>query len=134
MPRLYVRFQAARPDRWGQFPGVFALVDGLSAAGRLTVAQERFRRVGNEWLTTHLVNPYALHRHADSRRLHPRARAWFASTAEDAIDRVGGYLDILDAHGVAWARLDTDAPGVIVYDDPRQVVAVPDGAATTDRR
>ncbi|MFF0358943.1 MULTISPECIES: hypothetical protein [unclassified Nocardia] len=134
MPRLYVRFQTAHPDRWGRFPGVFALVDGLSAAGRLTVAQERFRRVGNEWLTTHLVNPYAPHRQSDGRRLHPRASAWFTSTAADAIDRVGGYLDILDEHGIAWARLDTDTPGVIVYDDPRQVLAVPDGSNAADRR
>jgi hypothetical protein len=38
------------------------------------------------------------------------------------IARVNGYLEILDAHGIEWSRLSSDAPGRIIYDDPYQVV------------
>lgn len=34
------------------------------------------------------------------------------------------HLAILDAHGVGWVRLDSDAPGEILYEDSNQVVAV----------
>jgi len=35
------------------------------------------------------------------------------------------YLAILDAHGIAWERLDTHDAGRVVYEDDLQVVAVP---------
>jgi hypothetical protein len=38
------------------------------------------------------------------------------------IARVNGYLEILDAHGIEWSRLSSDAPGRIIYDDHYQVV------------
>lgn len=123
--RLYVRFQAAQPNRHGRFPGVFALVNGLSSEGRLTVEQERFRRSGNDWFTDHLVNPYEVDRRVYDRDRHPGAVAWFKSTALSMIDRVSGYLDILDSHGITWERLDSDTPGIILYEDPQQIVALP---------
>ncbi|WP_218001183.1 hypothetical protein [Nocardia thailandica] len=126
--RLYVRFQAAVPDRHGRFPGVFALVDGLSAAGLLTETQERFRRTGNAWFREHLVNPYEIDRRVYDRDRHPGAAAWFKSGALPVLDRVGGFLRILDRHEIAWERLDTDDPGTILYDDPQQIVALPQRA------
>ncbi|WP_336086784.1 hypothetical protein [Nocardia sp. SSK8] len=125
MPRLYVRFQAVEPNRHGLFPGVFALVNGLSSEGRLSVEQERFRRSGNDWFTDHLVNPYEADRRVYDRERHPGAAAWFRSTALPMIDRVSGYLDILDRHGIGWERLDSNDPGIILYEDPQQIVALP---------
>jgi hypothetical protein len=55
----------------------------------------------------------------------PGAAAWFRHTSPHLIVRVSGYLDILDAHGVPWERLDSDDPGLIVYEDADQVVVVP---------
>ncbi|MGS2810243.1 hypothetical protein [Nocardia sp. MW-W600-9] len=75
------------------------------------------------------MNPYEPHLRADGRRRHPGASAWFTRSALPTIDRIGGYLDILDVHGVEWKRLDTDTPGVI----PQQVVAVPNGATAPVR-
>ncbi|MFE3546257.1 hypothetical protein ACFXK0_25125 [Nocardia sp. NPDC059177] len=132
--RLYVRFQAAEPNRHGHFPGVFALVNGLSSEGRLSVEQERFRRSGNDWFTDHLVNPYEVDRQVYDRDRHPAAAAWFKTTALPMIDRVSGYLDILDMHGIGWERLDSDTPGVILYEDPQQVVAVPTVIAAVGSR
>ncbi|MFF2088048.1 hypothetical protein ACFVVM_30065 [Nocardia sp. NPDC058176] len=132
--RLYVRFQGVEPNRHGRIPGVFALVNGLAEAGRLTHVQERFRRSGNDWFAAHLVDPGAVDPRVYDRERHPGAVAWFKSTALPMIDRVSGYLAILDAHGITWERLDSDAPGVIVYDDPQQVVAVPGMAMAVGSR
>ncbi|MFD9705067.1 hypothetical protein [Lentzea sp. NPDC059081] len=55
----------------------------------------------------------------------PGAAAWFRCTSPHLIDRVSGYLAVLDAHGVPWVRLDRDDPGLIVYADAEQVVVVP---------
>lgn len=123
----YVRFQAAHPTRRGHHPGVFALVNGLHSDGRLTPRQARYRHDGNEWFTAHLANPHAEGAPLYDPRIEPRARAWFKSSASAMIDRVGGYLSILDEHGIAWLRLDSDRPGLIVYDDVHQVIARPGG-------
>ncbi|MFD4460830.1 hypothetical protein [Nocardia sp. NPDC058480] len=61
------------------------------------------------------------------RELYPGAASWFKSSAVSMIERVEGYLAILDAHGVGWERLDSAAPGDIIYDDAEQVVVVPFG-------
>lgn len=65
-------------------------------------------------------------------RCRRKAGAWFKSTALPTIDRVGGYLDILDTHGIAWERLDSDIPGIILYEDPQQIVALAQGNAAVD--
>ncbi|MFD8102411.1 hypothetical protein ACFV24_23020 [Nocardia fluminea] len=123
----YVRFQAARPDRHGRHPGVFGLVNGLWAAGHLSAGEVRFRRQGNDWFSENLTNPSDIDPEVYDRARHPGAASWFKTSAVSMIERVDGYLAILDAHGVEWVRLDSAAPGEIVYDDAEQVVVVPFG-------
>lgn len=41
------------------------------------------------------------------------------------IMRVAGYLEILDHHGIGWTCLCSGNPGMIIYEDPYQVVAKP---------
>ncbi|MFD3464482.1 hypothetical protein ACFWVM_32610 [Nocardia fluminea] len=121
----YVRFQAARPDRHGWHPGVFGLVNGLWAAGHLSTGEVRFRREGNDWFSENLTNPSDIDPEVYDRARYPSAASWFKTSAVSMIERVEGYLAILDAHGVEWVRLDSAAPGEIVYDDAEQVVVVP---------
>lgn len=118
----YVRFEAALPNRQGRFPGVFGLVNGLGKDGRLSAEQESFRRAGNDWYDANFTNPSDVDPEV---YLRPGARAWFKVTSPHLIDRVTGYLAILDAHAVAWRRLESDDPGLIVYEDADQVVVVP---------
>ncbi|WP_434452136.1 hypothetical protein [Lentzea sp. E54] len=118
----YVRFQAALPDRQGRFLGVFALVNMLSRRDQLTPAQHLFRRLNNDWYDANYTNPSTVDPTVYAR---PEAVAWFRLSSRDLISRVAGYLDVLDAHGVPWARLDSDDPGRIVYEDADQVVVVP---------
>jgi hypothetical protein len=118
----YVRFQAALPNRRGRFVGVFGLVNGLAFEGRLTPEQQVFRRMSNDWYDANFTNPSTVD--PDVYR-QPGAVAWFKASAVHLIDRVPGYLLVLDAHGVPWRRLESDDPGRVIYEDADQVVVVP---------
>lgn len=60
-----------------------------------------------------------------ARREQLTPAAWFKTTSVHLIERVPGYLAILDSHGVRWRRLESDDPGRVVYEDGDQVVVVP---------
>ena len=124
----YVRYQAVQPGRSGRRAGVFGLVNGLYKRGELTAAQAAARRSGNDWYEANLTDPGKAAPEVYDKALHPRAAAWFKESAEEMLGRVGGYLEILDAHGVAWELLRTAEPGRILYEDAHQVVAEPLGA------
>lgn len=130
----FVRFQSTVPNRHGHYPGVFALVNGLSWAGRLTVQQEEFRRHGNGWYHDNLTDPGQVDPAVFDRTRHPGAMSWFKSTATHLIDNVQGYLAILDAHQIGWVRLCSDDPGEIIYADPHQVIARPNTGIFSHRR
>ncbi|GGU19287.1 hypothetical protein [Lentzea flava] len=121
----YVRFQAAQPNARGAFAGVFGLFNGLARSGRLTEEQESFRRVNNAWFNEAYTDPSTVDPTVYDRTINPGATAWFKSGATHLVDRVSGYLEILDAHGVAWQKLESDDPGRIIYEDGDQVVVVP---------
>ncbi|SER34983.1 hypothetical protein [Lentzea albida] len=118
----FVRFQAALPDRQGRFLGVFSLVNGLARRERLTPEQHLFRRLNNDWYDANYTDPSTVDPSVYRR---PDAVAWFRPTSTHLLSRVTGYLDLLDAHGVPWVRLESDDPGRVVYEDADQVVVVP---------
>lgn len=126
-----VRYQAALPDRQGRLLGIFALVNGLARKGALTPAQHLFRRLGNDWYDANYTDPTTVDPSVYRR---PRAVAWFKVEATHLLDRVPGYLALLDAHGVRWERLESDDPGRIVYEDADQVVVVPHASTAFDRQ
>lgn len=121
----FLRYQAATPNRHGRYPGVFALVNGLSRENRLTPDEEEFRHRENAWYNANLADPGQIDPSIYDRTRHPGAAAWFKSSATHLIAPVAGYLAILDAHQVGWVCLRSDAPGAIIYDDPHQIVAIP---------
>lgn len=134
----YIRFRSKYPNRHGHHVGIFGLVNVLGRNGMLTPEEELFRRENNDWYDAAYPDPYRdgyLVPAAD-----PRAFSWFRPTSTALIERVRGYLAILDAHNVAWEEVRTTDPGTIVYSDEYQVVAVPtvnpppDRAAWRERR
>jgi hypothetical protein len=119
----YVRFQSPDPNPRGNFPGVFALVNGLAAQGKLTPEQERFRRTTNDWYDAAYPDPAATDPSIYDHEANPGTAAWFKTAALPLIGRVEGYLEILADHGVACVRLEsTDPPGRILYEDDHQIV------------
>ncbi|WP_394360254.1 hypothetical protein [Amycolatopsis sp. SB7-3] len=120
----FVRFQSPTRDERGNFTGVFGLVNRLARAGRLTGEQEAFRRMNNDWYDANFTNPA----HADpsvyDAEVNPGAAAWFKATARVFIDRVDGYLSILDTHDVPCETVWSANPGQVVYEDEHQIVVV----------
>jgi hypothetical protein len=121
----FVRFQGTSANARGHFPGVFALANGLGRAGVLSEEEHRFWRSGNDWYDANFTNPSTVDPTVFDRELHPGATSWFRTTAGEVLDRVNGYLEILAAHGVSCERVESSAPGRIIYEDGEQVVVVP---------
>ncbi len=122
---VYVRFQATVPNRHGRYPGVFGLVNGLAAEGRLTEEQAEFRRACNNWYHATVTDPSTVDPSVYDRERNPGAAAWFKTTATEPVARVAGYLDILAAHGIGCEELRSADPGRVIYEDEHQVVVVP---------
>ncbi|QNE37451.1 hypothetical protein F1C12_00415 [Leifsonia shinshuensis] len=119
----YVRFRATTVNRRGIRPGVFALVNGLARDGRLSPVDRRFWRSANDWFAARVIDPASVD--PGIFIAHPLSVSWFDAGAEDLLDRIPGYLRILDRHGIGWERRVTRDPGVVVYSDPDQVLATP---------
>ncbi len=126
-PVAYVRFQGTVPRARGNFPGVFGLVNSLARDGKLTAEQERFRRTNNDWYDAAYTDPSTVDPTVYDERVNPGAAAWFKPTAVELIARVGGYLEILAAHGVEYRLVRSTDPGRVVYEDAHQIVVVPHG-------
>ncbi|MFI6600600.1 hypothetical protein ACIBHX_30515 [Nonomuraea sp. NPDC050536] len=122
---VYVRFQSSVPDKRGNYPGVFSLVNKLAFKLMLSPAEERFRLENNAWYDANFADPAMVDPAVYNRDLNPGAAAWFKPSARHLIDRVTGYLEILDAHHISCVRLESRDPGRVIYEDPDQVVVVP---------
>lgn len=119
---MFVRFQSAVPNRHGQFPGVFAMANGLHTSGRLSVADAAWWRRNNDRANASYTDPSTV---SPDCYADPGARSWFKVTAIDLLALTGEYVALLDRYGVPWVELRTDAPGYLTYEDDVQIVAVP---------
>lgn len=55
--------------------------------------------------------------------MHPTAVAWFKTSAHRYLAPIPDYLRILEAHATSFEMVTTARPGVILYEDPFQVIA-----------
>ena len=129
----YVRFQGKGLTRTGDHAGIFGLVNVMGRNGMLTPGEEKFWRENNTWYSAACPDPGQIDPGVFDRAVNPHAAAWFKATASHLIERIPGYLAILDAHHIAWEQLRTSDPGVIIYADDCQVVAIPHPAPQHDR-
>lgn len=118
----YLRYQSTHPSPSGRFPGVFAIVNGLAFSGSLSENEQHWWQISNKWFEMHLTNPAKMDRWVFARSIRPYTSSWFRSSAVEFVQRTGGYLDILEQHGVDWVELQSTDPGPIVYSDEFQVV------------
>lgn len=125
-PTRYVRWQSpTRHPRRDIHVGVFALVNGLRAAGALTPAEEAMCIEGHAWYNAAYPDPSKVHPEVYDRAVNECAAAWFKTTSSHLLDRLPPYLALLDAHFVTYEVLHSDDPGRIIYEDPDQIVVVP---------
>jgi hypothetical protein len=128
----FVRFQSPVPSARGTHVGVFALVNGLGRRGVLSGADELSWREHNRWFEAAYVDPSTVDASVYDRQTNPLATAWFTSdAAADLVRATAEHCTILDRHGVAWERVESDDPGRVVYEDRHQVVVVPHGPGGT---
>ena len=118
----FVRFRSPTLNGRGARVGVFALANGLRADGRLTAQDEAWLAENNAWYTAAYAEPTP---EIFDRTEHPVTECWFRASATHLLDRVGGYLELLDRYGEPWERVETDDPGAVIYEDPVQVVVAP---------
>lgn len=128
---LFVRFRSATANARGVRVGVFALANGLARAGRLNVDEYGLWRRSNDWFEAAYAEPTRADPAVYDRAVHPGAVAWFKLSAVELIDRTALYTELLDAHQVAWERVETADPGRIVHEDDVHVIAVPWREGTT---
>lgn len=122
---MFVRYQASCADERGLRPGVFRLAALLGRDGHLSPKEAEFVTEHNGWYDTAYPTPG---QDIYDPEHHPEAVAWFKiESCTHLIDRLLGYLGILDAHGVGWERVETHDPGRVIYEDDYQVVVVAGG-------
>lgn len=129
----YVRFQSPVPDRLGRRIGIFGLVNMLGKRGLLSAEEERFRRTTNAWYDATYVDPMSVDPTVYDPDINPRATTWFVPTAKHLMDPIPGYLAILAAHNLPCERYTSADPGRIIYEDPHQVVVIPNDNETPDQ-
>lgn len=122
---LYVRFESAVANRHGTFVGVFALANGLAASGRVSPDDWLWWRSNNDWLNAAYPDPAAADPTIFDVAINPSAASWFKTSAGHLLDRVPGYLELLDRYQIAWVRKESDQRGRILYEDDVQVVVAP---------
>lgn len=121
----FIRYQSPVPNHRGVHLGIFALANGLGHGGELSAAQHAIWRAGNDWYDAAYPNPSDSQPEIYDRGLNPGAVAWFKDSAQHLLERVEPYLSLLDAHQIGWEKLESDAPGIIIYEDDVQVIATP---------
>jgi hypothetical protein len=122
---LFFRYEADESDDQGRHVGVFGLVNGLGRSGVLSLADHAWWRANNAWFDAAYRNPGASDPTIFDVQIHPRTSCWFKASAGHLLERVPGYLALLDRYGVAWTERRSGDPGVVIYEDADQVVVVP---------
>ena len=124
---LYVRYESPSPNAHGRHLGIFALANGLACSGQLTDIDRAWWRTNNDWLDVAYPDPASVDPTLFDNSAHPVVNCWFKATARRLLDRIPGYLDLLDRYGVAWIERTSTNPGTILYEDDVQVVVAPSG-------
>ncbi|GIF97021.1 hypothetical protein [Catellatospora citrea] len=128
---LYIRFEAAEADEHGRRTGIFGLANGLARSGALSPEDWTWWRSNNDWLDDAYPDPGKADPMLFDKSVHPHATCWFKDTAVHLLDRVPGYLALLERYKVSWREVRSTVPGVVLYEDADQIVVTPSVTART---
>jgi hypothetical protein len=118
----FVRFEASTPNEHGLRPGIFWLTNKLARSGELAPEDWAWWRAANDWYDAAYPDPGKADPTLWDAALHPDVSCWFKATATHLLERVPGYLDLLDRYGVSWTERRSSSPGRVLYEDDVQVV------------
>ena len=118
---MYLRIEGLRRnDTSSSRLGIFQLAFELRDKGTLpSYAQEELER-HLKWLKEHLKSPKVLREEG-----HHRAIAWFHPRAKKPIAHIRAMKAILEEEGYFIEQVETQDPGVIIYEDGWQTIAKP---------
>lgn len=121
----FVRYQATQLNTRGIYVGIFGLANGLASNGRLSDGDYQWWQNANAWYDVAYPDPNLVDPTVYDRTHSPQAQAWFKTSAVHLLDRIPGYLNLLDRYGVQWEELRSPTPGHVLYEDDVQVVVNP---------
>ena len=120
---VYLRFQTARLDRDShRNEGVFAAAYALLDCDGLPAWAWREVRRSLDWFNAHLRRPRRFTKGRNGRR---QGLCWFDPAAGACVREARHLAWLCGEHGPPVFEVRTRTPGVIVYQDRQQVVAVP---------
>lgn len=122
---MYVRFESPYPGKREVHTGVFGLTNLLGRSGMLTAEEHTAWRAGNDWYNAAYPDPTDSDPRVYDPSINPQATAWFKSTATHLLERIPTYLEILHSHGIECHRVESDDPGIVIYEDDVQIVVAP---------
>ena len=81
-------------------------------------------RASNDWIDATYPDPGIADPTLFDKTVNPTATCWFKSSAatQPMMERVEGYLALLDRYGIAWRERHTDMLGRVLYDDAIQTI------------
>lgn len=118
---MYLRFQGLRLNETsGSRLGLFQLAFELRDEGNLPPYLHEQLVLHLEWLKEHLKSPKEL-----KEREHHRAISWFKPRAKKPLEHVRAIKAVLEDAGYYIEQVETQDPGIVIYEDGWQVVAKP---------
>lgn len=99
------------------------MANGLARAGRLTEVDWAWWRANNDWFDAAYPDPATVDPTLFDGSIP--VSCWFKDTAVHLLERVPGYLALLDRYQVGWVERRSPAPGLIRYEDDVQIVVTP---------
>ena len=122
---MYVRFVVDKKDEVsGRNMGLFMAMDCLLEKGALYEYEKELEDELYKRFKKNLKIPKV----QSSKSNHyskPMAVSWFKNTANEHIDKMRQYAQILEAHEVSVSQIITERPGNVVYEDKHQIAAIP---------
>ncbi len=118
---MLVRYTTLETDEQSNaLQGIFMAISTLRDKNALATHEEEVALASLRWLGMHLKSPTCLQ---DPENY--RAICWFKDTAKEPLRRVRDLIPILEDHEVHVQMHTTNDPGVLMFVDGWQVVAMP---------
>src|SRR5262245_6426235 len=130
----FIRFTTRTPTEHGSvLAGIFAAVGELRRSETLEPIDSLELDEVERWFERRLREPsrFSL-RH---RIREPRVGVcWFRDTARKHLARAYELIEVLSRYGIHVDRVETTRPGVVIWEDEHQIVAVPYGIGRPSSR